>query len=765
MAKRTSIASKQRRTRHARLLFASMLLASCGLARVGFAQEEAPSTPPALPETEVVGEVPEPAPEEFSPFDQPPGPGDFLPGIGSRFQSPAVEGYHVPSSTAGTIIDIPLIEYPGSIDPIPRDVIDDQQALRIDELLRNSAGAAPAFDPIRPDTFILRGFELRTRDFRKNGFLDPTLTPRDFANVERIDILKGPSSFLYGAGQPSGMVNVITKKPLGYSYHHADATIGSWDLERYTVDSTAAMNESGTLLYRFNAAYENRNSFRDFYFNEREFFSPVVTWLIDERTQLTFEAEYLNDRRRYDTGLVAIDNNPFALPSNRFLGEPDNDFAEFHDYRATLTLTHDLSDDWTLYVGGSTLFYDLESSTTLPVANIGPTPFGDNTLLRARQDIDPSQEQNHALIVNLAGDYYGAWFDHKLLFGVEQNWFVANEFYGAFSDPTNPATTLAIDANNPVYNNPLTGLPDPAIASEFTSAYRQNRHGFYLQDLVQISDRWQLLAGVRWDIADVTFQRELTPLIPPTRTEQTYYRTTPRVGAVYQPWDETNLSFYATYSQSFDPPGGGQRLTTDPLSPETGDLWEGGVKVELVEDLTLVASGFYIEKENVTTDRFTGAPPFFVTSQVGRQRSQGAELSLLGQITEPWSVIANYTYIDARNYDPSDPSVDGKRVRNVPLNSANFWTRYDIIQRRDETLGLAVGMVFLDDRLGDYNSPLVLPSFVRWDAGINYRLGRWDAIVYFENIFDEDYIANSTSAMQVYPGAPFNVRAQLGVTF
>ena len=166
-------------------------------------------------------------------------------------------------------------------------------------------------DTDRPDAFFLRGFLVTSRDYRKDGFLDPTYTPRDFADVQRMEILQGPSSVLYGAGQPSGSVNLITKNPMAQSMQDVTVQFGSFGLQRYTVDSTGAMNQDGSLLYRFNGAYQDTESFRDFAFDQRTFAAPAMTWVVDNNTTLTWKAEYEYDRRMYDSGVAAV-NGPGA---------------------------------------------------------------------------------------------------------------------------------------------------------------------------------------------------------------------------------------------------------------------------------------------------------------------------------------------------------------------------------------------------------------------------------------------------------------------
>src|SRR5581483_3050743 len=174
---------------------------------------------------------------------------------------------------------------------------------------------------------------------------------------------------------------------------------------------------------------------------------------------------------------------------------------------------------------------------------------------------------------------------------------------------------------------------------------------------------------------------------------------------------------------------------------------------------------FWLRKDNYTIDTVTSTPPFFVTSQVGHLSSQGIELSMIGQITDRWSTNSNYTFTDAVLRDPTMPTVDDRRPRNVPRHMINLWTRYNVVQTSEQTLGGGLGMMYMDNRLASFGGQLRLPAFTRWDAGLFYTRQRWDFSLYFENLFDRQYYASSVGDLQIAPGTPFNVRAQLGVMF
>lgn len=720
---------------------------------------------PQLPETEVIGQPPAAEPG-------PPGPGEGGPRSvleGTAFSSPPATGYQADSSTSGTMIDVPNISVPATVDVVTEDVRRDQHALQIDDLLRDIGGAIKVNDDRRPDAFFLRGFSVTSRDYRKNGFLDPTYTPRDFADVERMEVLKGPASVLYGAGQPSGIVNLITKQPLDQAMYYGGVQFGSFNLQRYTVDATGPLNESKSVLYRMIAAYQDTDSFRDFGFQERTFAAPSMAWVLDPDTVLLWQGEYVNDRRRYDTGVAAV-GGQLILPISRFLGEPDNDFQQFHDYRQSLVLNHRVNEDWSWKLGGYSLFYDAPSSSTFPVAFVDGAipPLGQEVFLRSRQNIEPFREQYQSFIAALSGKLEGNVITHNIVLGTEEGWFTSNAFHATQTIPmTSPpfpfndfSTWLPINAASPIYGLPFN--PTPAIT--FNSKFYQADYGLYVQDLIEVGEHWKVLAGVRYDHVDTVFDREfISPFsgFGPTKTIQTFDEGSPRVGVVYEPVPE-RLSYYAMHSESFTPPPGLPQENPDPLLPELGQSWEGGVKMKVLDGLSITAAGFYITRENVTQL----LPSGFFVAQVGRQRSQGAEIEILGQINQRWSMVANYAYTDTLLSDDTHPEFNGQRALGVPYNMANVWTRYNVIQDEQRTLGLALGVVYVGQRLGDFvNPPFLLPDYTRWDAGIYYVRGRLDASVYFENLFDTVYYTGSVNQFEVFPGAPFNVRAQIGCRF
>jgi iron complex outermembrane receptor protein len=685
---------------------------------------------------------------------------------GSVFSSGPARGYIAGESTAATLINTADGNIPGTVNSITRAVLNDQQALRFQDVIRNAGGVQLGGDGLFADRIFIRGIQLQSTDFRKDGFLDPTYVPRDFQNIERIEILKGPMSTLYGAGSPAGMVNLVTKKPMNAQFSNVGYQFGSYSRDRFTLDTNGLGTESGTVMYRINAAQEDTRTWRDFDSMTRTLVNPAITWAPDDYTALTYQCEYHKDFRLGDQGVPAINGNALALPPNRYVGEPANDFIHYQEFRQTLMLTRQITDDTVLRIGGSSLWYRFPGSLTQVSDSFFPpttTPFG-TFVGRDRNDIVKEDEETHSFIANVASVYDRGLFVHNTVVGMEYAYFDSNSqfnFGGLGSLVPFPPFVApdVFNVDNPVYNNPGV-IP---FGSAFFPTYRQQRVGGYMQDLVELSSKWKALASIRFDTVDLTFDRTLAfGQNPPvqSRTEQTFNRYSPRGGLIFQPFEDERLSLYYVYSQAFSPPGGGAYLNPGGLRPVLGETHEVGVKTLLLPNLALNTAGFYTTRQNADLNT---SSVFLI--QVGQERSQGAEINLMGQMTDRWNVIGNYTYADVRLSDATFPAFDGKRQRGVPYNTMNVWSRYNVIQNETHIVGAAAGLIYLDQRPGDLANTFNLPAYSRWDAGMYYTRGRFNGGVYLENLFDKQYAASSINQFQVFPGAPFNCRAMGSIVF
>jgi len=272
------------------------------------------------------------------------------------------EGYNPSRATTATQTDTPLRDIPQSIQVVPRQVIEDQQAQDIDEIVRNvsgvnlsnSAGAIAEF-------FNIRGFG---GTVLQNGFRrGVSFELLDTTNIERVEVLKGPSSVLFGQLEPGGIINVITAEPLAEPSYSLEFQAGSYDFYRPSVDLSGPLNDDRSLRYRLNASYLNSGSFRDFTNIERYFVAPVLAWDLSESTRILLNAEFLQDTRPRDRGLVAIGTEVADIPISRRLGEPfDEDNTE--QWRAGIRFEHDFNEDWSVQSNFQLTSSNIESFNT-----------------------------------------------------------------------------------------------------------------------------------------------------------------------------------------------------------------------------------------------------------------------------------------------------------------------------------------------------------------------------------------------------------------
>ena len=664
------------------------------------------------------------------------------------------QGYQVERAVSATRTDTPLRDIPQSIQVIPEQVLEDQQVIRLDDALRNVSGVVQDNNAAgRSENFIIRGFGapevLRDgfRQFGDRGFPET-------ANLERIEVLKGPASVLYGAGEPGGVINLVTKKPLSEPFYSAELQVGSYGFWRPTLDFSGPLNTDKTVLYRLNAAYERSDGFRDYEQDtERFFISPVLTWKISDRTDLTLELEYINDERPSDRGLVAFGEGVADIPITRILGEPD-DFSKFEELSSGYQIEHRFSENWKLRNGFRYARRDLELYATDARGSVNET----TGLLPRRYGVLDQLNEAYSLQTNVIGEFATGSVEHTLLFGVDLI-RDSQEQIGRFGQRA-PLAPSPINIFDPVYET--SPRPDPeSLPIALNTDLVTDRLGLYVQNQIALTDNFKLLLGGRFDIVDQELRNEPTAFDAEgslqTQKDEAF---TPRVGIVYQPTEE--ISLYANFARSFRP-NTGTTVSGEFLEPERGTQYEAGVKAELFDRRVSTTLAFYrITKANLATTDPNNAD-FAIA--VGEQRSQGIELDVIGEIVPGWNIIASYSYIDAEITQDNVFEV-GNRLVNVPNHTASLWTTYEVQSGGLQGLGFGVGVFYVGERAGDLDNTYEVPSYVRTDAAIYYRRDRWKVGLNFRNLFDIDYFQNSANSRRgVAPGEPFTVLGTVSVEF
>jgi len=655
------------------------------------------------------------------------------------------EGYYVPEASVGTRTDTPLRDIPASIQVVPQQVIEDQQATRLNEALRNVPGAGlGGVSPRTVQDFVnIRGFDA-TGNILRNGIRGLNLSSGGFnlATVEQIEVLRGPASVLYGNLEPGGVINLVTKRPLSEPFYEIEAAAGSFDEFRGAIDLSGPLDESGTVLYRLNAAAQTSETFIDFLFDRRYIVAPVLAINFSENTTLSIWGEYSRIENSFDLGVPAVGSvlpNPLgSIPRSRNLTDPNN-FIVDEGFRLGFDLQHEFNDNWQLRSAFLTSFFteDRDFAFTRFLLD------DNRTLTRGFSRGNPVFDDDfYNLDTYITGSFLTGDIQHNLTAGVNINW--RDSFLGSEVADAEP-----IDIFNPIYNPPIS----PFTPGSFIRDFNSRVIGLYMQDQITILDNLKLSLGGRLDFA----RQEQQDIASDTKADANYQEFSPRLGIVYQP--VRPLSLYASYGRSFSLPDPAFSDLT--LEPELGSQYEIGVKAELNERLAATLALYTLTRSNLPTADL-GDP--LQTIQVGEQRSRGLEFDISGEILPGWSLIAGYALTDAKITEDNTFEV-GNRLNNIPKHSFNLWTTYELQSGELQGLGFGVGLFYVGARQGDLVNSFELPSYLRTDAAIFYRQGQLRAALNFRNLFDVDYFAAAQNRNRVFRGDPFTVLGTISWEF
>ncbi|MBD9362195.1 TonB-dependent siderophore receptor [Methylomonas fluvii] len=568
-----------------------------------------------------------------------------------------------------TKTDTPLMETPVNIQVIPKAVLDDQQTIQMTEALKNVAGATVSHGSGGlSDDIFLRGF--RSSTYFRNGFrIDSqyaSIGNRQMANVERLEVIKGPAAIMYGRMEPGGMVNVVTKTPLATPYYALQQQFGSYDLYRTTLDATGPLTQDDTLLYRFNGSFESSGSFREFVNSERTFLAPIVTWNISPRTQVSLEMEYRHDNLMDDpNNWPFVDGRFIDMPRSRnFSGAAGK--VNVEEKLIGLNWSHQFNDNWAIkqrFVADL-----LDTAQNWPGISVD-TPDPDNMVSRSVTFV-PTQNNTYYTTLDVTGHFGTGPLEHTLLMG--------GDYYRTdnISDPYT-AELAPINIYNPVHNSsPITPFSPAGWASSNSADFV----GLYAQDQIKLPYGLNVMGGFRyqyvkqWDNLNHTEQ--------PADDE-----VTPRVGVLWQAQDW--LSLYGNYIENFGVSNQwATTLTGKPLPPESGQQWEVGSKFEFFDGKLSATLAYYdITKQNVVTRDPSDVTGNFSIA-AGEVRSKGPEVDIRGELLPGWNLIATYANFDTR-VSKDNNGLEGNRLFAVPRNVGSLWSTYDF--RQGDLRGLKVG--------------------------------------------------------------------------
>lgn len=670
-----------------------------------------------------------------------------------------------PKRSASLEYPLPLLDTPQTINIVPRQVIEDQNATSLREVLRNvpgisyqagEGGGGPA-----GDRFSIRGFSA-VGDIFVDGVRDFGGYTRDPFNLEQVEVVKGPASAFVGRGSTGGSVNIVTKKPRLDTFYFGEFGIGTNDFYRTTVDLNQEVPQlSGAVpgvAVRFNAVFHSQDfANRDYVSDKRWGVAPSVSLGLGTPTRATLSYMHLQQDNTPSYGILFVPKaaqrapgvppaapipnpwggqnlagKPAPVPFDTFYGLVRRDYEDVYTDILTLDLEHDISDD--ISVTNQTRWGRNFRNSIITAPRLDPATQLINRQLQSRYQTDSILTN----LTTLTAEFETWGIKHNLVALFEYD-YEKSENLPRASGVLPPAIGPFVNARqgNPfspsAYDNPGTY----GFTGGSSSSWNHTTSGAVF-DSIEITEQLLILLGVRLDYYTTKFvtQPGDVVVVPGTvRTEQNVNQWEPtwRAAITYKPVPAASL--YFAYGTSYNPPGELLVSQTAPLNldPETSESFEFGAKWDVLKDhLSLTAAFFRTDKTNArVTD-----PVTTIVTTTGEARVQGFELGVNGNITDEWEIFAGYAYLVSEVLKDKDSRNVGNKLANVPQQTFSLWTTYQLPFKVE----VGTGCVFVDQRYGNNNNLNSVPQYALQDAMVSYEINEHAAVqLNVTNLWDEDY--------------------------
>jgi iron complex outermembrane receptor protein len=640
----------------------------------------------------------------------------------------------------------------------------------------------------------IRGFKGASTD-RNSIMVDglPGLTVRfgspPTAGTERIEVVKGPSSILYGQVQPGGFVNIISKKPmadaqttLGISGSSGLSDIGNVKGYDVSVDSTGPVPGTSNLLYRLVAEEGHQDTFRRKAYEKPVYLVPSLTWLIDENTTATVQFEHRQTETGYDTYLVAPNNDVHLAPRIDTRYQNDGDRLRESGQTESVYLSHTFDNGlkWNfnfrnVYHRDTALGYDVVAV----LANLNEVS------IRARNQLNIRTYQFGD--TNLTANLSTGFVSHQLIGGLSLGRETLDtnrrQFFNIPTSPTSgtaPVHTGALNIYKPIFNASILPLNGYAAVNPTTPANLNDRYtvsdamGAYASDLMTLSEHWKAMVGVRYSKEKSTQSELRIANVTPTSSDND--DVLPTAGLIFQPTNEWSL--YTSYSESFVPaPSTALDITgKNSFVPTTADSVEGGVKAELWDKrINATAAIFRINKQNVISTFSGGLCPTSVgtcSQQVGAERVTGGEFEVNASPIENMQLAMGYSHLLGKVVKSTIIQQNGALLTNVPKDNFHIWARYDLPSGPLAGLGAGLGFAYIGKRTGLLPTATVaatmnMPGYSVVDLGLYYTYKNYDLTFKVSNLFDKRYFesAGFSGQINLLAGAPRSATLSLRAHF
>ena len=630
--------------------------------------------------------------------------------------------YKVGTASGAMRGDIDLMDTPQSVNVIPDFVTDEQLATNLAEVLVNDSSVTAGTTRWNRQVFSIRGFELDSGNgYLINGHQQWSHYIQPIETLQQVEVLKGPSSMLYGQSGPGGLVNMVTKKPTYDSMLNVGVDTDGYGSTRAQIDAGGSLNDAQSIRYRGVLVKQDTTYWREYSTTEEN--QDRDRWLgylnmefdLTDDVLLSVKYDHTQDKAGIDAG-GWLDSQGNVIGNNKTIWDAPWAFTDNTVSNLGADLTWHISDDWKIKAGYNDQQFNRQRFDSAPQYTTAPFSNGYSIKPFDRYD----DWQHKTAYIDFTGEFDFAGVQHQLLIGANYlDYFYQQQIQRGTSQTVIPGQSVI----KPDLDYHLSSKGDP-------SEYKY--YGFYLQDLMTVNQHWKLLAGVRYD------EQKKDGL------GQNSYAVSPKFGAIYSPME--NGSIYVNYSKSFTPQGAvnNQFDVNDELDlkPEYGIQYEVGTKWELFDDsLLLTAAVFDITVENITISEVLPTPIDSytdITTQGGEQKHRGFEVGAQGQLSDDWFMTSSMMYLDAE-YHTGDER-EGKTPVDAPEWSANIWTRYEMT----EDFAINFGAIYVGERFANTDNSISKDGYIRFDIGAAYTMDVMGKDVSVRanvrNLFDTDYI-------------------------
>ncbi|TWC15233.1 MULTISPECIES: TonB-dependent siderophore receptor [unclassified Pseudomonas] len=653
-----------------------------------------------------------------------------------------VEGYVATRTAAGSKTDTALVEAPRSISVATRQQMEDRNVQNLDDAVRYMPGIVAS--SYGSDT---RADWLRVRGFEPTQFLDGLPLPKgtyanpkqETWNLDRLALLRGPASSVYGQTPPGGLLDMVSRRPSAEDSHEIQLQYGSDNQRQINFASTGKIDDEGQFLYSLSGVVRDSGTQIDHVDNKRYNIAPSLTWNIDEDTRFTLLTQFTRDDTGITSQFLPVQGTKIDMPFGKVshhknLGDPDWEYYDRTYYALGYAFEHRLNDVWQFK---QNLRYT-KSDLSFQGLTVGSYPFtqvdNEGNVGRTSTIVDEDISQ-FAVDNNFQADFATGDVRHTLLLGLDHQRSNTN-YTSIFGDG------LTTNVNNPIYGQPIVRPPRSTAFYDYNQKTYQT--GLYVQDQMAL-DQWRLTVGGREDWVHTSTEFFNKGDATNTQRDKAFSGN----AAISYVFDSGFVP-YLSYAESFQPTTGASASSTESFKPTEGKQWELGIKYQPPGSNTLLSAAVYdLTQKNVSVTTTVGATP--ITSQTGEVKVRGLELEAVSDVTENLKIIAAYTLAKS---EVQKGDYKGNRLQLMPNQQASLWADYTWHAGVLDGFGIGAGARYTGNTYGDQGNTWLgkADAYTVFDAAVHYDLGRLDnslkgasLALNATNLLDKDYISTCDS--------------------